>query len=137
MKWNMTNKNIEEIVEEHISDVHKVFYELLKIYNFDPVEHRKAVENGVEEVLKNRAGWVTVTPHHFAYKNGLNIFIDPVTPPNTWGLISETAKRVLRIELEEWVKGTPKEETALIQKATEKLIKERDWSIVFNRRKLK
>jgi hypothetical protein len=132
----MANKSTQESVEARIAEVHTVFYELIKINLPDPVQHRMAVEKGVEEVLQNRRGWTTVTPGHFTYTNGLNIFIEPVTPPSTWELISETAKRVLRTELEEIITGAPKNKTREIQKAVDRLMSEYDWKIYFPRKRL-
>lgn len=136
-EWANTSSNPAiDLVEVRISDVHKVFYELLSIHGSDPIQHRKAVEKGMEEVLGNRTGWIRVAPGHFTYTNGMNIFIDPVTPPSTWGLISEIAKRVLQIELEEIIPITSKDKATEIQKAIDKLINERDWTITFIRKRI-
>lgn len=132
----MTTSTQEEI-EQRTSEIHKIFYALNNIVtSYDPISHRITVEEKIGEILKNRTGWTLNSKGHFTYLNEMSVFIDPVTPPNTWGLISETAKRVLHIELEESLNGSSLDKTAEIQKAVDRLINEYCWDIVFSRKKL-
>lgn len=135
---------MQESVEARITEVHQTFWGLfskVRVHPEDPVDgynkSRTAAEEALEKALQNRSGWSSVAPGHFTYTNGLNVFIEPATPPNPWILIIETAKRVLRIELEEIVTGTQKNKTKEIQKAVNRLINDHDWYAVgFIRRRV-
>lgn len=124
-------------IDDLVTRIYESFRELMNsVAQGDATRHRHDIEEGIAEILSHRTGWALETKGHFIFNNEANLFIDPTSTDSTGQLILETAKRVLRIELEPIVQGTATYRSEQIKRAVSRLLSDYDWHIYFRRKRL-
>lgn len=124
-------------IEERIQGVYLSFRALLSSSALDDDnDRRQAVERGIAETISHRKGWSSGSETRFVYSNGMHLDIDSSSAQNTLALIQESAKKVLRIELEAIENGAAPHKPEQIQQAVSQLVSDNDWQIYFTRKRI-
>lgn len=123
--------------EERIQSVYISFRALLSSSALDDdIDRRKAVEHAIAETISHRKGWSPESETRFVYSNGMHLDIDSSFAQNTFTLIQDYAKEVLRIELEAIENGAVPHKPERIQQAVSQLVSDNDWQIYFTRKRI-